>query len=196
MKITFNQKRSLLIICSIIIIIIGIYVAIVHHLIYQTAIESPPDNVEYVIVLGARIHGERMSLALRYRVETALKYLENNPDSKLVLSGGKGNGEDITEAEAMARFFLGKGIVKDRIILEDQSTTTNENLSFSKRFIEDEKSVLIVSNDFHLFRAKLIAERLGYKNIHTLAAKTPFVVETKLWVREYAAVLKTWVFDR
>ncbi|MFZ3587701.1 YdcF family protein [Bacillus sp. DJP31] len=196
MKIKPSFKKRFYLVSSVFLVIACFYIAIVHHLISQTANQLPPDEADYLIVLGAKLNGEDMSLALQYRVEVALIYLERNPQTKVIVSGGQGPGEVITEAEAMARYFLTEGIRKDRIIKEDKSTTTYENLLFSKKYIKGGGPLVIVSNDFHLFRASLIADRVGYEKVHTLAAKTPLIVLPKLWVREYAAVLKTWVFDR
>ncbi|MGD6833056.1 YdcF family protein [Sutcliffiella halmapala] len=177
-------------------IILALYILIVHIFIYQAAKEQPPSDLDYLIVLGARVRGEQMTLALRYRVEAALKYLEENPDTKVIVSGGQGPGEDITEAEAMERFLLKKGVSQERIIKEGLSTTTYENLSYSKQFMEEGSSVAIVSNDFHLFRASIIAERLGFHEVYTLPGKTPKIAIFKLWTREYFAVAKTWLVDR
>jgi uncharacterized SAM-binding protein YcdF (DUF218 family) len=177
-------------------IVMGLYVIIVHTLIYHTAKEQPPNDLDYIIVLGARVKGEQMTLALRYRVEAALEYLKNNQHTKIIVSGGQGPGEDITEAEAMARFLLTHGIEEERIIKEGLSTTTYENLSFSKQFTEEDSLVAIVSNDFHLFRASMIAERLGFYKVYTIPGKTPKIAIFKLWTREYIAVAKTWLVDR
>ncbi|MBM7663002.1 uncharacterized SAM-binding protein YcdF (DUF218 family) [Bacillus mesophilus] len=189
MKIPYRRLISffLLILC--------IYIVIIHNLISNTARQDPPPNADYLVVLGAKINGEELSLALYYRVFAAVQYLKNNTTTKVVVSGGQGPGESITEAEAMKRYFLNEGISEERIILEADSTTTFENLSFSKNLIDTNKQVIIVSNDFHLYRTTIIAKRLGYENVHTLASKTPWMVKPKLWVREYAAVLKTWIFD-
>ncbi|MBM7622121.1 uncharacterized SAM-binding protein YcdF (DUF218 family) [Bacillus tianshenii] len=176
--------------------VLALYILIVHFFIYQAAKEQPPSDLDYLIVLGARVRGEQMTLALRFRVEAALKYLEENPDTKVIVSGGQGPGEDITEAEAMERFFLENGVSQERIIKEGLSTTTYENLSYSKQFLEEGNSVAIVSNDFHLFRASIIAERLGFEEVYTLPGKTPRIAIFKLWTREYFAVAKTWLVDR
>ncbi len=176
--------------------ILGIYLITVHAFIYHTAKEQPPNEVDYLIVLGARVKGEQMTLALKYRVEAALDYLNENPSTKVIVSGGQGPGEDITEAEAMSRFLLAHGIENERIIKEGSSTTTYENLSYSKQFMEENASVAIVSNDFHLYRASIIAKRLGFQEVHTLPGKTPKIAIFKLWTREYVAVAKTWLVDR
>ncbi|WP_339145605.1 MULTISPECIES: YdcF family protein [unclassified Sutcliffiella] len=173
-----------------------IYLSIVHSLIYQSARQEPPEEVDYLIVLGARVRGEMMTKALLFRVEAALEYLRENPNTKVIASGGQGPGEDITEAEAMRRYFVANGIDEDRILLEDRSTTTFENLSFSQELIEADASVAIVSNDFHVYRASIIGKRLGFAEVHTLAGKTPTIAIFKLWSREYFAVAKTWLVDK
>ncbi|MBE4909646.1 YdcF family protein [Bacillus luteolus] len=180
----------------VLVLVIGLgYVISVHMLIASIGKEQPPDGVDYMIVLGARLHGEDMSLALYHRVQVALEYLKSNPNTNVVVSGGQGPGEDITEAEAMARFFKENGIEDERIIMEDRSTSTFENLKFSKEVLGSEvDEVVIVSNDFHLFRAKIIANRQGFEP-YMLAAETPRIVREKLWLREYVAVLKTALLD-
>lgn len=180
----------------VLVFVIGLsYVVSVHMLISSIGEEQPPEGVDFMIVLGARLHGEDMSLALYYRVQAALEYLKSNPETKVVVSGGQGPGEDITEAEAMARFFRENGIEDERILMEDRSTSTLENLKFSKELLGSEvDKVVIVSNDFHLFRAVLIANRQGFEP-YTLAAETPRIVREKLWLREYVAVLKTALLD-
>lgn len=177
------------------IFLIILYVVIVHMAISSTAKKEPPPNIKYLIVLGAQVKGEKLSLSLYNRVVKALEYLKENPTSKVIVSGGQGEGEDITEAEAMARFLSENGIETERIIKEEQSTTTFENIKFSKEFLNGEKEVIIVSNDFHLYRACIIAKRLGLKP-YSLSAETPAKVRTELWIREYIAVAKTLLFDR
>ena len=96
---------------------------------------SVKKNLDYIIVLGAHVDGTRMTLALLERARRALLYLEENPGTKAVLSGGKGTGENISEAEAMYRYLTGHGIDGSRLILEEKSTSTKENLAFSLRKI-------------------------------------------------------------
>ncbi|WP_157842734.1 YdcF family protein [Bacillus alkalisoli] len=177
------------------VIFCSIYVLTIHLVISNTANKQPPDDLDYIVVLGARLHGETMSLALLYRVEAALKYLQENPNTYVIASGGQGPGETITEAEAMKRYFVKNGIAEERIIEEKRSTTTLENLSYSNEYISEGSSVGIVSNDFHLFRASFIAKRLGI-HPYTIPAKTPTVAKPKSWSREYIAVIKSYLYDR
>lgn len=189
-------KKRLKTITKITLVPLIIYLIIVHSLIYQSAKQEPPEEVDYLIVLGARVKGEMMTKALLFRVEAALEYLRENPNTKVIASGGQGPGEDITEAEAMRRYFVANGIDEDRILLEDRSTTTFENLSFSRELVGEDASVAIVSNDFHVYRASIIGKRLDFAEVHTLAGRTPTIAIFKLWSREYFAVAKTWLVDK
>ncbi|MEQ6354685.1 YdcF family protein [Lysinibacillus sp. M3] len=149
----------------------------------------------YMIVLGAKVKpGGIPSLSLKNRLEEAVKYLKKYPRVKVIVSGGKGEDEDRTEASVMLKYLQDNGIDTNRIVVEDQSTSTYENLLFSKELLPKEtKKITIVSNDFHLKRAKYLAESLGFE-VDVVAAKTPKSVELKLTLREKAALLKTYVF--
>lgn len=183
-------------IALIIALVLVIFFGIVHFAILSGTKETATEDADYLIVLGARLHGETMSLSLYHRMETALQYLRENPKTKVIVSGGQGPGESITEAEAMARFLIEQGIEEARIILEDRSTSTFENLTFSKALLENESShLVIISNDFHLFRTGLLANRLDLEP-EFLPAPTPDIIKTKMWAREYIAVIKSFLFDR
>lgn len=153
--------------------------------------EKPSDNADYVIVLGAHVFGERMSANLRYRVEAACEYLKENPDTKAVLSGGQGQGEDITEAEAMRRYLVQEGIEAERLLMEGNSVNTEENIRNSAKLIGDKsKKVVIVSNSFHIYRAKGIAKKQEYKHVEGLGCKIhPYSIPNS-YVREAFAVIK------
>lgn len=157
-------------------------------------------EVDYIIVLGARLYGDVPSPSLAERLKTACAYLKEHENASVVVSGGQGPGETITEAEAMKRYLSNKGIDENRIIREDQSTSTFENLRFSLTKIQEidpnaNPEIIIVSNDFHLFRAKMLARRLGVKP-YGLPAKTPPTSMLKSYLREYFAVLKSFLLDR
>lgn len=151
---------------------------------------------KYAIILGAKVNGEVPSLSLQYRLDAALAYANDFPHTVLVLSGGQGEGEDITEAEAMRRFLTKQGIAEDRLILEEESTNTYENIAFSLDNIPEEISGLtIISSDYHLTRAKWLAMKFDLQT-DVVAAKTPEVVETKLTNRERLALLKTKIVGK
>lgn len=152
--------------------------------------KGEPD-LEYVIVLGAQVRGNTPSRALVKRLQTARDYLQENPDTKAVLSGGKGDGEHISEAEAMRIFLTEAGISEDRLILEDQSTTTQENLAFTAELIHSKDAkVGIISNNFHIFRAVRLAEKQGYTKACGIAAPSDPIWQVHYMVREFFAILK------
>lgn len=152
---------------------------------------------EYAIVLGAKVKkGNIPSLSLQYRLEAALTYANENPHVKLVLSGGQGPDEDIEEAVVMQKFLLENGIAEDRLIVENKSTSTYENLLFSQELLPERvTSVTIITSNYHLQRAKILAEKLDW-DADVVAAKTPKSVEMKVRLRERAALLKTYIVGK
>ena len=157
---------------------------------------NTPKNVDYLIVLGARIRGETPSFTLQYRLDKAYTYLVDNPKTIAIVSGGKGVGETITEAEAMKRYLLQKGIKEDRILLETRARDTDENLSYAFRIMDEQKenaSSLIVTSSFHVLRSKMIAEDLG-KEVGGIGSKTlPYLIPT-YYLREFFAVIEEFIF--
>ena len=151
---------------------------------------------EYAIVLGAKVKKDGPSLSLRYRLESALAYANEFPHVRLILSGGQGADEPMSEAIAMKNYLIENGISEDRLILEEDSTSTFQNLQNSKKLLPpDVTQITIITSDFHVARARLIAERLGFQT-DAIGAKTPKVVEAKSNARERLALLKTYFFDR
>lgn len=154
---------------------------------------QPQPNADYVIVLGAKVNKTVPSLSLRYRIERAAEYLKENPQSKAILSGGQGSDEDISEAEAMALALMKQGISKERILLESRSTNTMENLKLSMALIKSDggsadSSVVIVTSDFHVFRAMRFAEKVGYRNVSGCAALSMKALAFQNHLREALAV--------
>ena len=130
------------------------------------------ENLDYIIVLGAHVDGTRMTLALLERTRRALLYLEQNPGTRAVLSGGKGDGERISEAEAMYRYLTEHGIDRERLIREDRSTNTKENLDFSLELIGNlDSSVGVVTNNFHVFRGVMIGKKCGCSHIYPVPSR-------------------------
>ena len=150
-----------------------------------------PENLDYRIVLGAHVNGTRLSRALRFRVEKAEEYLRENPRTLAVLSGGRGVDEKISEAKAMADYLLAHGIERERLLLEERSVSTAENLRFSLELLPDRKQKIgIVTNNFHIFRSVAIGRKLGCEKIWGLAA--PYPSWKLLWYsfREVLAIVK------
>ena len=125
---------------------------------------QPETDCPTLIVLGCQVRGQTPSLLLSYRIQAAADYLAAHPQSVAILSGGKGEGEDISEAECMYRSLTARGVDPGRLYREEQSTVTQENLTFSAALMEREGltgPVAIVSNGFHVHRALVMAEDLN-----------------------------------
>lgn len=170
-----------------------IYIGILQFKISQYSHKEVPKNADYLIVLGARVKGTVPSLAFASRINAAAEYLKKNKDTLVIASGGKGPGEDISEAESIRRELVNQGINETRIILEDQSTDTYENINFSKKLIpQGAKLGLVVTNNFHLYRAVSIARDYGLE-VEGLPAETPWIAVVKSYSREYLAITKFYL---
>lgn len=176
-----------------------LYFAIMHLLISTEITRVSKYNSDYAIVLGARLYGETPSPSLVLRLESVLEYLEHSPDTVVILSGGQGKDESISEAEAMRRYLDSRGVSSDRLLLEDKSTNTIENLKFSYDLAKENGSspddiFIIISSEYHIYRAKLLAERIGFK-AGGFPAAVPPSVRAGSWIREYLALGKSIVLD-
>ena len=165
--------------------------------ILHTALNAAKSDAPYVIVLGAAVYGETPSISLRHRSDRAAEHLQRNPDAVAVVSGGQGEGEDISEAEAMRRYLVDKGVAGNRILMEGKSTSTLENLTFSKQIIEnsggDPSRVAVVSSSYHLYRAKRMAAALGMAAEGLPSSDGYPVYMTGMYLREAVAVWKLWL---
>jgi uncharacterized SAM-binding protein YcdF (DUF218 family) len=147
-------------------------------------------GADYVVVLGCQVDGSTPSIPLRSRVNAAVKYLKENRDTEVVVTGGQGPGEDISEAEAMSEVLIRSGIGESRIFKETSATSTMENFKFSDELYNlRDKTVVIVSSDYHMFRALSTAKRLGYENIEALPSKSELTILPAYLLREYTTVL-------
>lgn len=148
-------------------------------------------KVDYVIVLGAQVRGEKVTKSLAKRLDKAYEYLIRYEDAKVVCSGGQGTGEDITEALAMKRYLMERGIEEDRIIMEDKSASTYENLKYSLDIIGDSNAkVAIVTNNFHVYRALHLAKYVGFHNVSGMAGASDNRLLLNYMVREGLALFK------
>lgn len=155
--------------------------------------KMPTEDVDYVIVLGAHVTNGKPSKVLKKRLDTAAEYAAGHKDVKVIVSGGQGSNETTTEAFAMAAYLEEKGIERERILLEEKSTDTNENLRFSKVFVENDARVAVVSNDFHIYRAVHLARHIGYEDPQGLGARDEIGTLPANLLREFFGVMKDWV---
>lgn len=147
-------------------------------------------GADYCIILGAQWKDDGPSEVLRRRLDKAIKYLQENPGTIAVVSGGQGSNEFISEAAGMKQYLVDAGIGEERILVEDKSTNTCENLAFSGALLDKENSsAVVVTNNFHMFRALKIAEKQGY-NAQGLAADSVVWMLPNNLLREFLGVLK------
>ena len=140
---------------------------------------------DYVIVLGAGLSGEEPSPVLEKRLDKAIEYLNRNNNAKVIVSGGQGKGENMTEALAMYNYLVRSGIDPERIAQEEKATSTYENFMYSKEFMEDGTAVFI-TNDFHVVRSVQMAQ-LNDMEVTHIAAPTPVTLLPVSCVRELVA---------
>ena len=177
---------------------LGCFVVLSGFLACYGNIDSGDEKVDALIVLGAGVHGEKPSLHLARRLDRTAEYHFENPETLIVVSGGQGFQETITEALAMKRYLLAKGVSEDRIIMEDRAASTRENFRFSKEILDgllDEGyTSAYITNDFHVYRAGLVARSEGFENIAHYHAYTEWYAWPQNYLRESLAVVKTWIF--
>lgn len=167
------------------------------------AVYGGRDTADYteqtVIVLGCGLRGERVSVGLAKRLNKAAEYHEKNPDAVIIVSGGQGPQEDISEALAMKRYLVDKGIPEDKIIMEDKSTSTITNFRNSRAIMEEKgmdlSSVVFVTNAYHVYRGASYAKDEGFVDIAHLGTDIIWYTVPMNYMREMLAVIKMWVFD-
>lgn len=146
-------------------------------------------NADYIIVLGCGIIGNRVTPLLAARIERGIELLQYNPDAALILSGGQGPGEDIPESEAMAAYAVDHGADAERIIMEKRSVSTEENLLFSRKLMDkQEPKIIIVTTDYHVFRALLLAKKQRIQCVG-FGAKTKWYFTLNALIREFVGYL-------
>lgn len=147
-------------------------------------------GADYMIILGAQWRPEGPSDVLRRRLDKAVEYLNTNPDTVVIVSGGQGSDEPISEAAGMRQYLVNAGISDERILMENASTSTQENLTFSARLLDKENDrVVIVTNNFHVFRALRLAEKQGYRHVEGLAASAHTGLAPNNLLREFMGIV-------
>lgn len=140
-----------------------------------------------VLVLGSQVNGTKPNTDLQIRIDTAAAWLKKNPQSKAVACGGKGGGESISEAECIRRGLTAKGIDNSRILLDDKSINTEENIKNAAKLLKGAKSAAIVTDDYHTCRARLIAKNASLQS-YPVPAKTPDSCRAVSIMREFLAL--------
>lgn len=176
---------------SLFFIIAGVIVFLnVEGLILSGFFESGEADLDYVIVLGAQMKESGPSNILKSRLDRAIEYLDKNPGTKVIVSGGKGSDEPVSEAEGMKTYLVQKGIEPERIMMEDLSVNTKQNLKFSSEYINiEEETVGIVTSNFHIYRSVKLAKKQGYANVCGIAAESKLGLLPANMLREFCSIV-------
>ena len=159
-------------------------------------------DVGCLIVLGAGLRDDVPSLVLAYRLNAAVNYLRTREGTPVIVAGGVGDGETISEAEAMSRYLMARGVDENSIWKEENSTRTQENIDFSLELMRDKGldvdniTVAIVTNEFHLYRAKLLADKAGMNTVGVAAPTPSFYLRVLYFSREAFALAAELVFGQ
>lgn len=159
---------------------------------------------QVMVILGCQVKPWGPSVLLQDRLDKALDYLEDHPDLTIVVSGGQGPDEPVSEARCMYDYLTEHGVDGAQILLEDQSHNTVENLRYTVDLLAEAgydttADMVVVSNGFHLTRVRMLWSRVcgGDYNLSTLAAPGSHVPSRlKMYIREPLALVKSFVFDR
>lgn len=174
------------------------YFIIANIAIYTSSLQKSIKNADTVVVLGSQVINTPAIAppTLAERLNIAINYLQNNPQTNVVVCGGQGKDESATEASVMAQYLIEKGIDANRIYQEDKSTRTAQQFIYANRILPLGKTV-VVTNDFHLLRSLMLAKRSGINEVSGLAAPLDLTNGDKYiaLIREPLALANSWLFD-
>lgn len=153
---------------------------------------------EVIVVLGSSTPNAQPSPTLAERLNLAYTLAQQHPKARVIVSGGVDFRQTVSEASVMATYLEAKGLDKSRILVEDRSTSTHENLVYSLRLLQaggqtPQAATVLVTSDFHTLRASWIAKNAGWKNVVTAGAPTPLYMRYNAWLREYFAFVSGWL---
>lgn len=174
---------------------------VTEYFIIRASFGTPETQVDYLVVLGAKVRQDGPSVSLWDRIYETVSYLNAHPDTIAIVSGGQGEDEPITEAKSMHDELVKLGISEDRIWMEHKATSTDENLRYSLDLIEEKtgrrpQRLGVLSSEYHLFRASLMAKKLGIEFVGVPAKTTKITQLINHAMREVAGVWHFYIFGR
>lgn len=189
-------KKKLICILAIFFILFTGYGLIVFLLIWNSRKDSPAEKNDAMLILGAQVKGTKESpcpsQSLKERLDKGLEYWQAHQEMTIIVSGGQGDDEPVAEGEVMGDYLIQNGVPSTQIIREKQAASTKENIAFSRRLFPFDK-ILIVTSDFHICRAKLLAKRMGIR-AQGLGSPTRNASKYYSWLRETLALGYTILF--
>lgn len=169
------------------------------------------DGPEVMVIFGCQVRKDGPSILLRDRLDTALAYLEEHPNTRVVVTGGKGDDEHQSEAQAMYDYLTARGVSESKILMENQSRNTYQNIRntwdalcgqmgpWDSILLPEKCNYVLVSSDFHLTRILMLWQRVTGRldNVSTLPAPVShFPSRVQMFFREPLALVKSFLFDR
>ncbi|HZK34743.1 MAG TPA: YdcF family protein [Bacillota bacterium] len=185
-------KVLVLVIILAIVLEIGLYIFVA-----SWSNNESPERSDLILVLGCKIHDDRPSLSLQYRLDKAIELYEAGLGDWIIVSGGQGADEVMAEAELMKQYLTNRNIPEEVIFKEAESTSTWENINFSLSIMDEigAESAVVVTNDFHLYRSVTMAKRAGIKATGAPAPSVDWLKHPNR-VRETLAIVKFWVWGK
>ena len=188
-------KGVLITVAALAVAMIGFFVVVSAKMI--TANYREPTNNATVVVLGAAVRGDQPSLSLKVRLDAAADYLMEHPAAACVVSGGRGADESCTEASVMRTYLIRKGIAPERIYSEERSTSTYENIMFSREIIQKnglDPHMAIATQEFHQYRAQRLAEQVGVRDVGAVTAHSRIDLLGSYWLRDFFGICHMILF--
>ena len=184
-------------------VVAAIYIGVGAFAVAYGRLDTANFTEDVAIVLGTGLRDNEPSRSLQYRLDMALEYHRRNPYAFIVVSGGLGTGREVTEAYAMARYLVYHGVPSEIILQEGNSHSTYQNMLFTREMIEElmeinnlteiEVNVVVITNDFHIYRGTRFASRVGFYEVTSFHASTPLYAFAGSLIREVAAIFKMWI---
>lgn len=178
---------------------IGVIIAFSTFMAVKAYANPPPDtNQPYtLVILGAKVEGDRPTNMLRYRLNKGAEYLKANENANVIVSGGQGIDEAFPEALVMKNYLISIGIDESRITAEDKSTNTRENLEFSQKLMpKDSAGTIIVTDGYHQARAGMVAKNLGLAPCYSIPSRSAWGLIPAYWFRDMAAIPVYWLREK
>lgn len=189
--VVFGLKKAKFIVCIFTLFLLA--QSCLSAFIYVKGFDLQTKNADYVVVLGYALEDNQMTETLKLRLDRAYEYAIDNPNANIVLCGGVTGSNTVSEAKVMYDYLVTKGIVSTRMRLEDTSTDTIENIQNCKSYIDTKSKVVVLSSNYHVYRASKICEKAGFE-VHTLGSKAPILLLPNQFLHEKLGFIKMMIF--
>ena len=190
---TFWRRLTNVALLAIALVIVGMFIFIS----VNGSRETVTFDEDCVLVLGCGIRGETILPTLQLRLDKCVEYLQKNPAALVIVSGGQGRNEAISEAEAMKRYLVSKGVKAGQILGENQSRNTEQNFQYSKalmdnHFLSKPYSVACITSNYHAYRAEKLSETAGL-SIAQYSSGSRWYLYPSAYFREMLSIFKMWI---